>query len=582
MNFKGRTLLPVLAILTTATLCFAETVFEQFKPDSTLTKVVEPNSSASFTYSPEGYVACTVRRSNLGGTAAKYYKPLSQKYYMPDINNIATTTDLWFGFDFKYDPGSAGVAAGYIGIFNSAASNTTVSPAQLNCIGLMPYDLDKFTLRAEKNAANGTSSLTETGLGSVINAADSFRCKVHVYMSGNDSLADVTIYSVNSSNQTTLVSSLTGANIAVGTNFWSGVNAIGVRNIAGSDSTSKSVFYVDNMYFSTTGEMANASIPTPNWLIPDDPTTLTVDDLYFSQSFRPDPVVDNDWSMIYQDLSGSGFGYDPNGFYLCATRRKSDDNSVAALYKPLGLKLYEPFNSNGFKFWSADEIWYGFDYQYVSGTTAATFTIGLFNSESTNKVGQNCLGLEFHSYTTVAMRIIGNTTWANIYMIEPTAGSYSQTYGSYRFYVKIYADKLADKTFADVECYRFDEFGTLSATPEFITTGILVADGTLGSPQKFLNGFDWFGVRNNSGANSTATRFNVDNMYISTEGTKEFPPPSWLISDADLNHDKVVNILDLSVMAANWLSDINLNGDINNSGRVEFVDFGMFADIWAQ
>ncbi|MFA5292332.1 MAG: hypothetical protein WC496_04770 [Phycisphaerae bacterium] len=578
-HFNSKIIFCALAILAVSSFCMAETVIEKFKPDSVLTKVTEPNSSALFSYSPEGYTACTVRRSNLGGTAAKYFKPLSQNYYMPDINSVATVSDVWFGFDFKYDPASAGVAAGYIGVYNSAASNTTVVPGQLNCISLMPYDLDKFTLRVENNNADGTSSLTETGLGAVINSTDSFRCKVHVYMSGSDSLADVEIYSVDSLNQTSLLTSTTGITVAVGKTFWAGVNALGVRNVAGTDNIAKSVFYVDNMYFSTTGVVADGNLAAPGWLAHDDPNTLYVDNLDSFEDFRPNPVDSNEWAVFAQIESGCGFGYDANGAYYCAIRRKNVANSVAALYKPIP-KLYEPFNYNGFKFWSADEVWFGFDYHFISGTTAATFTIGLFNAESTNISGQNCLGFEFHSGTAVALRVIGNTTWAASYQSEPTVGYYSDTYGSYRFKVRLYADEVADKTFIDVECYKFnDANGVLPETPEFTSTAVVVADGTLGTPQKFLEGLNAFGVRNNSGSSSSPSRFNVDNMYISTEAPFELKTPSWLFSDADLNHDKAVDMLDLAIIATDWLSNNNA-ADIDNSGRVELGDYGIFANYW--
>jgi len=584
MNYiNKKNIIAILTVLVIASCCSAETIIEKFKPTSVLTKVTEPNSSAVFTYSPEGYVACTVRRSNLGGTAAKYFLPLSHNYYMPDANAIANATDLWFGFDFKYDPASLGVAAGLIGIYNSTPGNTTLVPSQLNAIGIMPYDLDKFTLRTEINNSDGTAGLNETQTSAAVNTTDSFRCKIHVYMSGSDSLADVTVYSVNAQNQTTQISQDTGIVVSGGKRFWSGMNALGVRNIAGSDNTSKSVFYVDNIYFSTTGPVPDANLSAPGWLAPDDVNTLTVDNYNYSQDFRPDP--NGEWIKIAQLQSGSGMLYDePNGSYYFAFRRKNVADSVAAFYKPLGSKWYEPFNFNNFKFWTTQEFWYGFDYRFDSGSTGALMSIGLFNSEGTNLTGQNCLGLEFHSGTTVALRVIGNNTWASYFQYEPTIATYSDQFASYRFKVRVYADTVTDKTLVDVECTKFNPDGTLSATPEFNVTGTVAVDGTLTTPQKFLNGLDALGVRNNSGSNAGPTRFHVDNMWISTEAPISMGPPSWLVDDcineADFNCDGTVDMLDLNVIAANWLSDTNFDADLNESGRTDFVDYAIFSEFW--
>lgn len=580
---RSRNIFFILAVLLVANLCMAETIIEKFKPDSVLTKVTEPNSGCAFTYSPEGYTACTVRRSNLVTTAGKYFRPLSQNYYMPDISSNATVSDLWFGFDFKYDEGSSGVAAGYIGIFNSEAGNGSTSPSQLNSIGIMPYDLDKFSIRSVSNSGDGGASLSETGIGTTLSISGTYRCKIHVYISGSDTLADVDVYSVDSLNQTTLAASLTGATVASGTTFWSGTNALGVRNITGPDNASKSVFYVDNMYFSTAGVVADVNLSAPGWLVADDPVSLEVDNLEFSEKFRPNPCDTNEWEAFAQIGSGTGYYYDANGFYYCATRRKNTADSVAALYKPLGVKLYEPYNLNGYKLWSTDEMWYGFDYQFVSGTTGTTFAIGLFNEQSSNLSsgsGQNSIGLEFHSAYAVAMRAIGNVSWATLYQSEPTIGYYSGQYDSYRFTVRIYANELTDSALIDVVCYKFDVDGVLSETPEFTATGVVAADGTLGTPQKFLEGMNAFGIRNASGSSAGPTRFNVDNMYFSTEAPLEFGPPSWIIKDADLNADKVIDLLDLKVLADNWLSEINLQGDLNDSGRVEFGDYAEFSNYW--
>lgn len=585
MYLKRRTIYSMLAILVAASFGSAETVIEKFKPDSVLTKVTEPNSAAAFSYTPEGYVACTVRRSNIGGSAAKYFKSLSQSYYMPDQTSAATVSDLWFGFDFKYDPASSGVAAGFIGLYNSVPGNTTLSPSQLNAIGIMPYNLGALMIRAELNNADGTAALSETHSSASVNTTDSFRCKFHVYMSGGNSLADVKVYSVDASNQTTLINENIGVAVSAEKNFWSGVNAIGVRNIAGSDNTAKSIFYVDNLYFSTTAPVADTNLSAPGWLTPDDITAVTIDNFEVTQDFRPDPALTDEWVYIVQAGSGCAISYDDvNGCHYYQMRRKNTADSVGAFYKPLGVKFYEPFNSNGFKFWSSPEIWYGFDYRFSSGSTGALFTIGLFNSESTNLIGQNCIGLEFHSGTTVALRSYGNNTWSTYFQSEPVIGYYSDQYASYRFKVRIYADTVADKTLMDVQCNKFDENGVLSETPDFTATGTIVADGTLGTPQKFLHGLDALGVRNNSGPSAGPSRFHADNMYISTEGPVNMNAPSWLVDDcineADLNCDGTVDMLDLSVIAVNWLSETNTDTDLNESGRTDFVDYSIFSDYW--
>jgi hypothetical protein len=53
-------------------------------------------------------------------------------------------------------------------------------------------------------------------------------------------------------------------------------------------------------------------------------------------------------------------------------------------------------------------------------------------------------------------------------------------------------------------------------------------------------------------------------------------------SVADFDHNKVVDIFDLEILANNWLSSIadSNNGDINGDNKVNFLDYSIFASEW--
>ncbi len=572
-----------LLVVAISLVCSAEKIIEPFKPNSPLTRVTQASSSCAFTYTPAGYVAATVTRQTGPAGLGAYYVPISQTYFIPDVNGISTVDEFWLGFDFKYDPATAGVAAGHIGLFNSSSDNSTPSSSLLNSIAIVPLDGSKFVLQVEATDAGGARALSQSILSATINTTDTYRCKLHIYRASDQTKADVSVYTVDPNNVVKPVSDDTGLPVVSTDTFWSGVNALGIRNNCGSISPSKSIFTVDNMYFSTEDGVVDADLTVPGWLVPDDPNDSPVGDIDILANFRPEP----DWQAFAGPESGTYFRYDTNGFLFCGTRRKNVADSVAAYYAPLGSRFYMPFEDDILKFWTVDEFWFGFDYQYVSGATAATFAVGLFNTDSTNlSTGsrQNCIGLTFHSGTTVAMRVIGNTSWSTPYQVESTIGSYSYSAGTYRFAVRVYSS--SNKTCMDVACYEFDADGLLNTTPVFNSTGNVIADGTLGVPQKFLEGMDAFGVRNTSGGPSSQTRFNLDNMYFSTVGEVTFDAPSWLVPDCknagDFDCDQAVNDADLEILVNTWLSTVDLTADIDNSGRVDLADFAMFASYWLE
>ncbi|OHB54469.1 MAG: hypothetical protein A2Y07_07145 [Planctomycetes bacterium GWF2_50_10] len=556
----------------------AETIVEKFTPATDFVVVQEPNSGSILNYIPTGYVQAVVCRRGEPNSVASFYVPLSQRYFEPNESGVSTVSQFWMGFDFQYLSTTGTPAAANIGIFNSDANNMSEAPHKYNFIGVCPYSYYNVSVRAWQNTTTGALTQTQEDASWQTTLTDTFRFRMRVYRDGNATRADFAMYKFDGSNNPVLMGAPdTGILLSIDPNsFMTGMNALGIRNAAGSYAAKSVKFNIDNMYFSTVSEVADSALGVPAWITPDNPVDLQVPDFSKSQDFDNIPT---DWKSIGQINSGTSIGVDAGGYIKGIARRKGLWNSTGAYFTRPEARLFEPCKYIQ-ELYSFDELYMAFDYKYVSGAWQGTHMIGLFNQFGTNNSAaysaQNTIAI-LPLASDIYLRKHVNRNWSAVQESDTLVGTVSDPYGSYRYSLRVYKTDLKE-TNVNVSCFKYDASGNLNPAAEFTATVPII--GAV-DPNSFHEGMDAFGVRNASGSTEAGpTTFYVDNMYVGTTAAPVMDKPSWFCGEADFNCDGAVNYADLKVITDSWLSTSVLDADLVENNRIDLADFAKFASYW--
>lgn len=608
----------------------AVTIKANFDPNMVFSRVSDPTSASLFYLNPNGYLQCNVQKktgaSSDGYGAVGYFSvPLDKRYYMPkDVNGVATSGDYYIGFDIQIDPASSGVFAAQIGLFNSDANNAPYQDTRINSVGTSVGSAvtGSFTMSVMSQRNDSTTGGTLTSsLAQVLNysmaTSGSYRCKMHIYFVNGQTVADFDLYTVDATGATVQAGTpVTGVVLCNATDFMTGgVNALGVRNAYSSSTTNKSIFLIDNMYFSTTGFQ---TMPAPSWLTPNTTGTVLANNLTYIETFRPFPgswstkggggsvFIDNVEttyyppgapSYVYTPVDGKGYGW-------ARIRRKAEYDWSCALYQPLPTRVYMPYKDSNLNFFSSNEFWFGWDFKWQPSNGGVCYVFGLFNSNSSNAAYpmsiynyQNHLGLAMTASSDSATPIVPVLSWhSKINPMSTTNKEGTVAFATptvltieswYRFVAHCWVDVTAGQVKMELKAYKFDASGNLG------TEAIMSDTQSVPTDVVFYEGMNAFGIRNlqtSSQGSNTKNDFNYDNAWFSTVSAAPsltLGKPSWFaLNRADGNVDGVVNYKDLKSFASEWMHsgpafwDMSMTIPETHDEKVNVKDLAIFAYYW--